>query len=448
MPGPRRNCRAVLPWKKARPDAHAVFRSHKDALSRIFQGRSSHGRRSQKAGDYSVDSTTKQLIGRRKLPAPAADANRSIVQLSSASALIVHLSTNCTCILMSLSGAIKQEARALGFDAVGIAHVSDEGTPSVPSNQVPTDRDHSKALVHRRLFDRLTDWLRRGYHGTMAWMERTPDKRADPRHVLPGCRSIISLGINYLTEHRANEQPGYGRIARYAWGADYHKILGARLKQLEQRIASLAPHAQTRSYVDTGPIMEKAWAERAGLGWIGKHSNLVSAEYGSWLLLGEILTTLELEPDEPATDLCGSCTLCIQACPTGAITEPYVVDATRCISYLTIELRGDEAAIPSELQVGMGNKIFGCDDCLDVCPFNLRTEPTQEHVFQPSRVTLSPDLSELSQLDESTFVAVFQRSPIRRAKYQGLLRNVAIARRNLSPSHPLVSPRRNTNSSG
>jgi epoxyqueuosine reductase len=342
---------------------------------------------------------------------------------------------------ISLSRAITQEARALGFDAVGIAPISDDAPPSVPGNQAHTDRDHSKAVVHRRLFDRLTDWLRRGYHGTMAWMERTPDKRADPRHVLPGCRSIISLGINYLTEHRANEQPGYGRIARYAWGTDYHKLFEARLTQLEQFIHSMAPKATTRSYSDTGPIMEKAWAEQAGLGWIGKHSNLVSAEHGSWLLLGEILTTLELEPDEPATDLCGSCTLCIQACPTSAITEPYVVDATRCISYLTIELRGDEASIPSELQVGMGNKIFGCDDCLDVCPFNLRAEPTQEHVFQPSRVALSPDLNELSRLDEPTFATVFQQSPIRRAKYQGLLRNVAIARRNLKPPHPLRSSR-------
>ncbi|MBI5672925.1 MAG: tRNA epoxyqueuosine(34) reductase QueG [Nitrospirae bacterium] len=214
----------------------------------------------------------------------------------------------------------------------------------------------------------------------------------------------------------------------------YHKLFDSRLKQLEQVIHRMAPDAQTRSYSDTGPIMEKAWAEQAGLGWIGKHSNLVSAEYGSWLLLGEILTTLSLEADEPATDLCGSCTLCIQACPTRAITEPYIVDATRCISYLTIELRGDQTAIAHELQGGMGNKIFGCDDCLDVCPFNLRAEPTQENAFQPSRWSLSPHLNELSQLDEQTFAIVFHQSPIRRAKHQGLLRNVGIAQRNLKPS--------------
>lgn len=332
---------------------------------------------------------------------------------------------------MSLTAAIKQEARAIGFDAVGITHVSSEQTRApARGDQGTSPRLHSEAALPQRLFDRLSEWLQRGYHGTMAWIERTPNKRADPSEVLPGCRSIISLGINYLTDQRAHEQPGYGRIARYAWGRDYHKLFDAKLKQLEQSIHRMAPDAKTRSYSDTGPVMEKAWAEQAGLGWIGKHSNLVSAEYGSWLLLGEVLTTLELEADEAGTDLCGSCTLCIQACPTGAIPEPYVVDATRCISYLTIELRGDETAISHELQAGMGNKIFGCDDCLDVCPFNLRAEPTHESAFQPSRVTLSPELNELSKLDESAFATLFQQSPIRRAKHQGFLRNVTIAQRN------------------
>lgn len=312
---------------------------------------------------------------------------------------------------MALSRAIKQEARALGFDAVGIARV-------YPDQQEQT------------LLTRLTQWLERGYHGAMAWMGRTPEKRADPQQVLPGCRSVISVGVNYLTQHRANEAPGYGRIARYAWGTDYHKTLGDRLKQLEHRVRALAPDATTRSYVDTGPVMEKAWAEQAGVGWIGKHSNLVSPQFGSWLLLGEILTTLELEPDEPATDLCGSCTLCIQACPTKAIVEPYVVDATRCISYLTIELRGDRTAIPEEFQQRMGNKIFGCDDCLDVCPFNLRAEPTQEPAFQPTPLTLAPPLNELSRMDEAVFAARFHHSPIRRPKLAGFLRNVTIAQRN------------------
>lgn len=314
---------------------------------------------------------------------------------------------------MALTGAIKQAARALGFEAVGIALVD-----------AP---DSSPQLT---LLSRLTQWLERGFHGTMTWMGRMPEKRADPRQVLPRCRSIISVGMNYLTEHRADERSGYGRIARYAWGKDYHNVLGERLRQLERRIRSLAPEADTRSYVDTGPVMEKAWAEQAGLGWIGKHSNLVSSQYGSWLLLGEILTNLELEPDEPGTDLCGSCTLCIQACPTRAIVEPYVVDATRCISYLTIELRGDQTAISDELQSRLGNKIFGCDDCLDVCPFNLRAEPTQEPAFQPTPLTLAPNLDTLSQMDETTFSSTFRQSPIRRAKQTGLLRNIGIAQRN------------------
>lgn len=329
---------------------------------------------------------------------------------------------------MTLSSAIKQEARVLGFDAVGISRVA--GSSRLSAGHPHALSPAPDTLLPYLLLSRLTEWLRRGYHGTMAWMRRAPEKRADPGQVLRGCRSIVSVGLNYLTDHRADERPGHGRIARYAWGRDYHQVIGDRLKQLEQRIRSLAPEAETRTYSDTGPIMEKAWAEQAGLGWIGKHSNLVSAEYGSWLLLGEILTTLDLEPDEPATDLCGSCSLCIQACPTGAIAEPYVVDATRCISYLTIELRGDHSVIPDPLQPHLGNKIFGCDDCLDVCPFNLRAEPTREPAFQPTALTLAPHLDELAQMDEPAFAALFKGSSIRRAKHAGFLRNVEIAQRN------------------
>jgi epoxyqueuosine reductase len=312
---------------------------------------------------------------------------------------------------MSLVESIKQEARSLGFAAIGIAAVNPE-----------TSDD-------RRL-RRLQEWLRRGFHGTMSWLARDPLRRADPRIVLPGCRSIIVVGMNYDTGHRATEGRGYGRIARYAWGQDYHRILGERLSLLEATLHTWAPGAVTRSYVDTGPIMEKAWAQEAGLGWIGKHSNLVSAEHGSWLVLGEILTTLDLAPDAPATDLCGSCSLCIQACPTDAITEPYVVDATRCISYLTIEFRGGRDEIAEDLAAPMGNRIFGCDDCLDVCPFNLRAEPTTDSAFQPSPLALAPRLEELAGLDEDAFAERFRHSPIRRATLPGLRRNVAIAQEN------------------
>lgn len=312
---------------------------------------------------------------------------------------------------MSIADAIKREARSLGFDAVGIAAVT-------PVPELTT------------LLARLQTWLKRGYHGTMVWMARDPSRRADPRSILPDCRSLISLGVNYDTGHRVVEGPGYGRIARYAWGKDYHHVIGARLKSLEVKILELAPDATTRSYVDTGPVMEKAWAQQAGVGWIGKHSNLVSSEYGSWLLLGEVLTTLVLPPDEPATDLCGSCTLCIQACPTNAIVQPYVVDANRCISYLTIEYRGPREDIPSDLSSRMGAHIFGCDDCLDICPFNLRAEPTKEPAFLPSPVTAGPRLDELASLDEAGFAERFDESPIKRTKLHGLQRNVAIAKAN------------------
>ena len=331
---------------------------------------------------------------------------------------------------MSLTESIKREALALGFDAVGISRVSDSGQASAFGLQPePSLPDPNTPLPHR-LLSRLAEWLRQGYHGTMAWMTRDPARRSDPQLVLPGCRSMISVGMNYYTNNRANEQSGMGRIARYAWGKDYHTVMTQRLAQLEEKIVALAPDITTKAYVDTGPIMEKAWAQQAGIGWIGKHSNLVSAESGSWLLLGEILTTLDLEPDEPATDLCGSCTLCIQACPTGAIVEPYVVDARLCISYLTIELRGGREVISDELASQMGNRIFGCDDCLDVCPFNLRTDATNEPAFNPTPLTLAPSLQTLSQISQESFSATFKESPLNRAKLSGLLRNVGIAQEN------------------
>jgi epoxyqueuosine reductase len=333
---------------------------------------------------------------------------------------------------MTLAETIKREALALGFDAVGISRVTDGAPASAFGLQPDSSLPNPAPSLPQHLLSRLTEWLQRGYHGTMAWMTRAPARRSNPQLVLPECRSMVSVGMNYYTDNRANEQPGMGRIARYAWGKDYHTVMTQRLAQLEEKIAALAPGATTKAYTDTGPIMEKAWAQQAGLGWIGKHSNLVSAENGSWLLLGEILTTLDLEPDEPATDLCGSCTLCIQACPTGAIVEPYVVDARLCISYLTIELRGSRETISDELASQMGNRIFGCDDCLDVCPFNLRADATNEPAFNPTPLTLAPNLQTLSQINQESFSATFKESPLKRAKLSGLLRNVEIAQENLS----------------
>ncbi|WP_454061547.1 tRNA epoxyqueuosine(34) reductase QueG [Candidatus Nitrospira salsa] len=328
---------------------------------------------------------------------------------------------------MSLTESIKQEASRLGFDAVGIVQVS-QSLPSTDQHPSPIEKHHSS--VTSQLYDRLINWLEYGFQASMEWMGHLPERRSHPSMVLPGCRSIISVGLNYYTDVQADECEGNGRIARYAWGKDYHNVFKKRLKQLEAFIQTLAPAAQTKWYVDTGPIMEKAWAQEAGLGWIGKHSNLVSSEYGSWLLLGEILTTLNLEADSPGTDLCGSCMLCINACPTGAIVEPYVVNAETCISYLTIEYRGNEDQLPAKLKKQIGNRIFGCDDCLDICPFNHNQVETNESAFLPSSVTISPNLSSLQAITKDEFNERFQGSPIRRAKHEGFARNLHIAQGN------------------
>ena len=306
---------------------------------------------------------------------------------------------------MTLTARVKRTALDLGFQAVGVSRVT-------------SDRPESA---------RLTEWLAREFHGHMGWMATTAAKRKNPALLLPGIRSVVSLGTNYYTEDRPDYAPGHGRIARYARGEDYHRVLGERLESLAAFLKAEAPDSRSLAYVDTGAVMEKAWAQRAGLGWIGKHSNLVSGQHGSWLLLGEVLTTADLSPDEPGADLCGTCTLCIKACPTGAITEPYVVDARRCLSYLTIEQKGD---IPAELRPALQNYIFGCDDCLDVCPYNQQATPTAEPAFRATPLTLNPDLDILAGQSAEEFQAAFHGSPIRRATHEGLQRSAAIARKN------------------
>ena len=306
---------------------------------------------------------------------------------------------------MTLADRVKRKALDLGFQAVGVSRVT-------------SDRPESA---------RLAEWLSREYHGEMGWMAQTAAKRKNPALLLPGIRSIVSLGMNYYTDDHPDDGPGQGRIARYARGEDYHRVLGERLESLASFLQTEAPDSRSRAYVDTGAVMEKAWAQRAGLGWIGKHSNLVSGQYGSWLLLGEVLTTADLAPDEPGADLCGTCTLCIKTCPTGAITEPYVVDARRCLSYLTIEQKGE---IPAEFQPALRNYIFGCDDCLDVCPYNHQATPTSEPAFRATPLTLNPDLDALAGQSAGEFQTAFHGSAVRRATHEGLRRSVAVARKN------------------
>ena len=327
--------------------------------------------------------------------------------------------------MSTLTSHIKSHARLLGFDAVGIARVP----PLFPPSLSPMDPDRSEAQtspITNRLWERLKKWLDCGFHATMAWMAKDPQRRTHPAAVLPNCQSLIIVGMNYYTDHEPDESNKAGRIARYAWGTDYHHLMKTRLEQLENFLYAQVPEIQMKSYVDTGPIMEKPWAQEAGLGWIGKHTNLVSTDFGSWLLLGEILTNVSLEPDEPGTDLCGNCSLCIQACPTGAIVEPYLLDAERCISYITIEHRGGIEELPAELRKKMGNRIFGCDDCLDICPFNINAKPTAESGFQPFPWTVHPQLPKLAALTKEEFHSLTEGSPLRRPKYEGFQRNVQI----------------------
>lgn len=337
---------------------------------------------------------------------------------------------------MLRSERVKALALAQGFDAVGIA--------AVESSAAAVADDHSNAAntsapsplptpsLIESLRTRLTNWLDAGYQATMHWIERAPERRADPRLVLPGCRTVIVVGLNYDSGAQPNEGPGMGRIARYAWGRDYHLTIGDRLAAVTAELTRLAPDAQHRWYADTGPVMEKAWAQQAGLGWIGKHSNLVSAEHGSWLLLGVVLTTLDLAPDQPGTDLCGTCTLCLSACPTQAMPVPYVVDAGRCLSYLTIEHRGDD--IDPELARRIGNHLFGCDDCLDVCPYNTQAGIGTMLDEPPRDWALRPSLAELRGWSEQDFRDHTQQSPLRRARFAGFQRNLRLVQAATTPA--------------
>jgi epoxyqueuosine reductase len=268
------------------------------------------------------------------------------------------------------------------------------------------------------------EWLREGAQGEMNYMQRGEEKRCDPQKVLPGAQSIVVLALNYFQGEQGHrsESAARGKIARYAWGDDYHDLLSVKLDEINQFLRGFG--GRQKCYVDTGPILERDHAAQAGIGWHGKNTMLIDERLGTWFFLAEILTTLELPPDEPVRDRCGTCERCIKACPTGAITAPHRLDARRCISYLTIELKG---SIPLELRPLIGNRIFGCDDCLDVCPWNRFAQVSHETAFSARRSTTGMSLREYLEMNDAEFRVVFKNSPIKRIKRRGFLRNVCVA---------------------
>jgi len=310
--------------------------------------------------------------------------------------------------------AIRQRARELGFDECRFTSAAPPATAG-----------------------RFQTWLDQNRHGEMAWLQRNADKRIDPHRVLPGAKSVIVLAASYAqeSETRMAAQPDTGVVARYARFDDYHEVLGEQLRAMAAYINGLGT-TETSSlwYVDTGPLLERDLAQRAGLGFAGKHTNLISRRLGNWFFLAEILTTLELEPDQPEQNHCGRCTRCLTACPTQAIVAPFQLDARKCISYLTIELKG---AIPVELRQAVGNRIYGCDDCLAACPWNRFAQVGK--LMQPHARTdlTSPDLVALLSLNDQGFKQRFAGSPILRTKRRGLLRNVCVALGNVGGTEAL-----------
>ena len=326
---------------------------------------------------------------------------------------------------MRLREALQAEAQALGFATFGVA--SADAAPQAAA--------------------RLRQWLEQGHHGDMLWMAETEARRASPEGLWPDVRSVIMLGTSYapaLDPLRLASQPSHGVISVYAMGQDYHDIIKKRLKTLARWLVAAAPGTQLKVFVDTAPVMEKPLAEAAGLGWQGKHTNMVSRSHGNWLFLAALYTTLDLAPDAPHPDLCGSCTRCQQACPTQAFPAPYRLDARRCISYLTIEHKGP---IPHEFREAMGNRIYGCDDCLAVCPWNRFARAAADFKaldgpFQPRAELAAPRLADLLALDDTSFRTVFAGSPVKRIGRARLVRNAAIAAGNSADARliPALAP--------
>ena len=303
------------------------------------------------------------------------------------------------------STQVKAAAIEIGFHLVGIAAI---------------DNHQDNAVEH------LKHWLASGYQADMAWM--ASPKREDIRACMPEVRSLISVALNYYTPYQHSGAPGVAKISRYGWGRDYHKVMGKKLKTLSNWLRSQDESIVTRYYVDTAPVQDKVWAQRAGLGWIAKNGNVITRKYGSWVFLGEVLTNLELTPDVPHTSHCGTCTRCLEACPTDAIVKPYVVDANYCIAYHTIENRRPE--LPQEIADNLSGWVAGCDICQDVCPWNQRfAQETDISDFQPYPANLEPKLSELANISEAEWEQRFRASALRRIKPSMWQRN---ARANLN----------------
>lgn len=300
-----------------------------------------------------------------------------------------------------ITAELKREAQRLGFDLAGAC---------------PADTPAG--------LGKFLEWLAAGYAGEMSYLWTRGEAYSHPRHVLDGVRSVLMLATVYRTSEPAEPPAGWGRVSRYGWGIDYHQVLRERLNALAEFVHALSPTARVRGVVDTAPLLERELAQHAGLGWIGKNTLLLNRRLGSWFFLSALLTDAELQYDEPhAADHCGTCRACLDACPTGAFVDAYVLDARRCLSYTTIELRGP---IPAELRTGQGDWLFGCDICQDVCPWNRRAPTTAEPAFQPVATMNPVELTSLFDLDEAEFRRRFRHTPLWRAKRRGLLRNAAI----------------------
>ncbi len=315
------------------------------------------------------------------------------------------------------STEIKAKASELGFDLCGVAPAA----------------DHPELHFFR-------EWLERGYAGEMAYLHRTADRRADVRNVIPTAQTVIMTGTIYNTDRPYSTEcadPNRAQIARYAWGDDYHDVIGERMELLLSWMRERSPEPfEARAYVDTGPVQERVYAQHAGVGWIGKNTCVINPEIGSWIFLAAIICSLPLEVDAPSLDQCGSCTLCIEACPTQAIVAPGVLDSTRCISYLTIELKGD---IPAVHGAGIGSHVYGCDICQEVCPWNAVAPKSSDPAWQPRPAWDRVDLLTLAEQTDEALTVALRRSPMKRTKIQGLRRNVAAALKNVG-ADPRVRP--------